>query len=74
MFLTVQFKLADNAGNLNHEGITSAFINDLVNRQDQFSCLPVYVDMKALLAGDYDNLSHLYNRATKKFKTSQFGG
>jgi len=74
VFLTVHFKLADNAGNLNHEAITAAFIQDIVSRQDQFSCLPVYVDMKSLLAGEYDNLSHLYNRTTKKFKTVQFGG
>lgn len=73
VFLKVRFKLTDNAGNLNHEGVTKAFINDLIERQEQFECLPMYVDMPRLLAGDYDNLTHRYNRATKKFSTQQFG-
>lgn len=33
----------------------------------------MYVDMERLLAGDYDNLTHRYNRTTKKFLTQQFG-
>lgn len=73
VFLTVQFLMASNQGNLNKEGVTKAFIDDFVARQDVFECLPMYVDMKRLLDGDFDNLTHLYNRATKKFGTTQFG-
>ena len=73
VFLHVQFKLADDAGNLNREGVSEAFIQDLMERQDEFTCLPMYVDMKRLLAGDFDNLTHLYNKVTKKFGTQQFG-
>lgn len=73
VFLKVRFKLADNVGNQNNEGMTGAFIKDLIERQDQFECLPVYVDMNRLLAGDYDNLTHMYSKLTKKFKTQQFG-
>lgn len=73
VFLTVHFKIADNMGNLNKEGITAAFISDFINRQSQFDCLPVYVDMKRLLAGDYDNLGHMYSKITKHFGTTQFG-
>ena len=73
VFLRVHFKLMDNAGNLNHEGASSAFISDLINRQEQFECLPVYVDMERLLAGDYDNLGHMYSKLTRQFGTTQFG-
>ena len=73
VFLTVQFLMASNQGNLNREGVTKAFIDDFVSRKDVFECLPMYVDMQRLLDGDFDNLTHLYNRATKKFGTVQFG-
>lgn len=73
VFLSAKFLLASDQGNLNHESVTKAFIDDLVARQATFECLPMYVDMEKLLSGDYDNLTHLYNRVTKKFKTQQFG-
>lgn len=73
VFLHVHFKLADCAGNKNHEGITAAFIQDLIDNQEKYTCLPMYVDMERLLAGDFDNLTHRYSRVTKKFQTQQFG-
>jgi len=73
VFLTVHFLLTSNRGNLNREAVTKKFIDDLVSNQDRFACLPMYVDMERLLTGDYDNLTHLYNRMTKKFETEQFG-
>ena len=73
VFLSIKLKLADNAGNRNDEGITAAFISDLIKRQDEFECLPFYADVKKLLARDYDNLGHMYNRITKKFGTTQIG-
>ena len=73
VFLSVQFLLASNEGNANKEGVTKAFIDDLIGRKEIFECLPMYVDMKRLLSGDYDNLGHLYSRATKTFGTQQFG-
>ena len=73
VFLTARFLLASTEGNANDEGVTKAFIDDLIARQETFDCLPMYVDMPKLLAGDYDNLTHLYNLMTRKFKTTQFG-
>ena len=73
VFLTVQFLLASNAGNANREGVTKAFIDDVVARHEVFECLPMYVDMERLLKGDFDNLSHLFSKATKTFGTQQFG-
>lgn len=73
VFLSIKMKLADNAGNRNNEGITAAFISDLINRQDEFNGLPFYADVKKLLARNYDELGHMYNRITKKFGTTQIG-
>ena len=38
VFLTVQFLLASNAGNANREGVTKAFIDDVVARNEVFEC------------------------------------
>lgn len=73
VFLSIKLKLADNAGNRNNEGITAAFISDLINRQEEFDCLPFYADVKNLLARNYDQLTHMYNRFTKKFSSTQIG-
>ena len=73
VFLNIRMKLADNAGNRNNEGITAAFISDLINRQEEFECLPFYADVKNLLARNYDQLTHMYNRLTKKFSSTQIG-
>ena len=73
VFLSIKMKLADNAGNRNNEGVTAAFISDLVKRQDEFECLPFYADTKNLLARNYDQLTHMYNRFTKKFSSTQIG-
>jgi len=72
-FLTVDVKLCDSIVNVNHEGVTAAFIEDVVNRSGDHVCLPFYADVKNLLAGNYENLSHLYNKVTKKFGTSMIG-
>lgn len=73
VFLSIEMKLADSAGNRNNEGITAAFISDLINRQEEFECLPFYADVKNLLARNYDNLGHMYNRVTRKFASTQIG-
>lgn len=73
VFLTVQFLLASNAGNANREGVTKAFIDDVVARHEVFECLPMYVDMERLLKGDFLHLTHLFSRETKTFGTVQFG-
>ena len=73
IFLTVDVKLCDSIVNANHEGVTAAFIEDVVNRSGDHVCLPFYADVKNLLAENYENLSHLYNKVTKKFGTSMIG-
>jgi len=74
IFLLITFKLCDNQGNLNREGVTAAFISDIINNADKYEALPLYVDVPALLAKQYQNLTHKYNPITKRFNTVQIGG
>jgi len=72
-FLSVDVKLCDSEVNQNKEGVTAAFIEDVVNRSGDHVCLPFYADVKNLLAENYEALSHLYNKVTKKFGTQMIG-
>lgn len=73
IFLTIDVKLCDSLLNQNHEGMTPAFIEDVVNRQADHLCLPFYADVENLLAGNYDQLGHLYNRVMRTFGTNIIG-
>ena len=73
IFLTVDVKLCDSVVNANHEGVTEAFIADVVSRANDHLCLPFYADVKNLLAENYEQLGHLYNRVTRKFGTNMIG-
>ena len=73
IFLTVDVKLCDSVVNANREGVTEAFIADVVNRANDHLCLPFYADVKNLLAENYEQLGHLYNRVTRKFGTNMIG-
>lgn len=73
IFLTIDVKLCDSQLNQNREGTTAEFIQDVVARQADHMCLPFYADVESLLAGRYEQLSHLYNRAKKTFGTSMIG-
>ena len=73
IFLTVDVKLCDSVVNANREGVTEAFIADVVARANDHLCLPFYADVKNLLAEKYEQLGHLYNRVTRKFGTNMIG-
>ena len=73
IFLTVDVKLCDSVANKNQEGVTEGFINDIVSRQGDHVCLPFYADVKNLLAENYEQLGHLYNKVTRKFGTQMIG-
>ena len=74
IFLLITFKLCDNQGNQNREGVTAAFISEIINNADKYAALPLYVDVPLLLAKDYQHLTHLYDPETGKFNTTQIGG
>lgn len=48
IFLLISFKLFDNSGNRNGEGVTAAFISEIMNHREKYAALPIYVDVSAL--------------------------
>ena len=74
IFLLISFKLFDNSGNRNGEGVTAAFISEIMNHREKYAALPIYVDVKTLLEGRYSELGHTYDPQTGRFNTEQVGG
>lgn len=74
IFLLISFKLFDNRGNRNREGVTAAFISEIMNHRDKYAALPIYADVPALLGKEYDALGHRYDPESGQFGTAQIGG
>ena len=74
IFLLITFKLFDNRANRNREGVTAAFISEILNHREKYAALPIYADVRKLLDRDYANLGHNYDPESGRFETEQIGG
>ena len=74
IFLVIDMRMLSNRPNKNQEGVTEAFIDEIVANQEYYSCLPLYGDIQRLKARDYRGLTHMQNRITGSFGTTQVGG
>lgn len=59
VFMLVRFLLVDTLPNLNRQGVTQGFVNDMIARRDQLIGLPLYCDVERLLQHDYEHLGHM---------------
>jgi hypothetical protein len=54
VFLTLELTLCSSEPNQNNEGVSKEFIADVVSRNDEFTGLPLYADVKRLTAKEFD--------------------
>lgn len=73
IFLVIDMRMLSNRPNKNREGVTEAFIDEIVANQEFYSCLPLYSDVQRLKARDFRALGHMQNRVTGTFGTTQVG-
>lgn len=73
IFLYVTMRMLSTRPNGNREGVTQAFIDEIVENPAKYDCLPLYVDINRLRARDYRNLGHMYNPGTGRFDSTQIG-
>lgn len=45
VFLLIRFQILDTLPNLNKQGVTKEFINDMISRRDEIIGLPLYCDV-----------------------------
>ena len=71
VFMQIQMRVCTNEGNKNREGVTASFISKIVNESDVYDCVPLYCDVKNLLARNYGKLGHMFSGG--KFTSTQIG-
>lgn len=71
VFMQIQMRVCTNEGNKNREGVTASFISKIVNNGDVYDCIPLYCDVKNLLARNYGKLGHMFSGG--KFTSTQIG-
>lgn len=72
-FMSVKMRMQSTNGNKNKQGVTEAFIDEIVANPEKYDCTPLYADKTNLQAGRYGQLGHKFNRITHTFGTDQVG-
>lgn len=72
-FMSVKMRMQSTNGNRNEQGVTEAFIDEIVANPEKYDCTPLYADKMNLQAGRYEQLGHKFNRITHTFGTDQIG-
>lgn len=71
VFMQIKMRVCTNEGNRNGEGVSASFISSIVNNSEIYDGIPLYCDVKNLLAKNYRNLGHMYSHG--KFHSTQIG-
>lgn len=71
VFMQIKMRVCNNAQNRNGEGVTASFISSVANNKEQYNAIPLYCDVKNLLAKNYRKLGHMY--VNGKFYSTQIG-
>lgn len=74
IYMTIKMNMfSADVANLNHVMCTKAFVDEIVEHQDNYISLPLVADVKNLELGRDDKLTHCYNEYTRTFSTWSIG-
>lgn len=71
VFLEIKMCMFDNKVNLNNVCYTKEFLQEIVDNQEKYICLPLVCDTWALL--NCEKMTHMYDEYEGKFYTTQIG-
>lgn len=72
-FLSVRMRMLSTRANRNKQGVTEAFIDEIMANQEKYMCTPLYADTGSLRRHNFDRLGHMYDRRSGRFLTDQIG-
>jgi hypothetical protein len=72
-YVSIKLVLLDTLVNLNKIQYSAEFIQDIVDRKQDFMAIPLMAETSKLEKGKYDNLTHAYNPKTGQFKSQMIG-
>lgn len=73
IYISITMRMFSTRPNRNGEAVTEAFIDEIVSNQDKYLCVPLCVDTKKLVRGDYGGLGHMLNHQTEAFLSEIIG-
>lgn len=74
IFLSLKMVMFDTEVNLNGCQYTKEFVEEIAENKDgKYTCLPLVADVEMLASGKYNKLTHLQDKKTGDFKTTQIG-
>lgn len=73
IYVSARVRICSTRVNLNRQAVTKAFIEEVVANKHAYIALPLYADVRRLVAKDYTRLGHMYDPRTGKFYTEQIG-
>ena len=59
--------------NLNGVMVTERFIDDIVENQEKYKCIPLCADVRKIESGDLSGLGHMLDSSTGVFYSQQIG-
>lgn len=71
MYLTLKARLFDLRANLNGVRVTEGFLDEIIENEEKYICIPLYADIRGLLANR--TIGHMYNSRTGEFHSTQIG-
>lgn len=72
-YITIRMRLLTTRVNRNMDSVTEAFINEIVDNQDRYRCIPLVADVRKMEDRDYKGLGHLLDAETGIFHTTEIG-
>lgn len=73
IYMSIRMRMFSTRPNLNREAVTESFIDEIVNNQDKYLCIPLCADTSKQERGDYRGLGHMYDRKNDRFLSEQIG-
>lgn len=71
LYLTIRARLFDTKANLNGVRVTEAFLDEIVENEDKYICIPLCADVRGLLSNR--TIGHMYDARTGEFHSTQIG-
>ena len=53
LYMTIRMRILSTRVNKNRMAVTEAFINDIVENQEKYRCIPLVADVRKMESGDY---------------------
>lgn len=72
IYLTIKARLFDLKANLNNVRVTEAFMDEIVENEDKYVCIPLCADVRGLISNS--TIGHMYDSRTGEFHSTQIGG